>query len=206
VPAFRARHQESTSPRDEPAQLAPPLDDAVLRARLLQGDAWAQEALYRKYAQSLWSLALRLLGDRAEAEAVVAQIFGQVLRAPAPPHDLRVWLMRLALRALRRRLRRRALLQRLGLEQASSGEWFEEQASRSLGPAAAGEFRRLAQLLETMPVRRRIVWCLRHVEGFSLEEVAAFSGCAFSTALRELRAAQAVIAAQLELELEDSER
>jgi RNA polymerase sigma-70 factor (ECF subfamily) len=204
VPAFRARHQERISPRDEPAQLAPPLDDAALRTRLQQADAWAQEALYRKYAQSLWGLALRLLGDRAEAEAVVAHTFSEVLRAAVPPRDLRAWLMRLALGAIQRRLRRRALLRRLGLAQAGSAEWFEQQAAQTLGPAAAGEYRQLAQLLETMPVRWRVVWCLRYVEGCTLEEVAAFSGCPFASAVREIRAAHAVISAQIELE--DSER
>jgi RNA polymerase sigma-70 factor (ECF subfamily) len=204
VPAFRARHQERISPRDEPAQLTPPLEDAALRGRLLLGDRWAQDALYRKYAQALWGLALRFLGDRAEAQAVVAHTFSEVLREPAPPRDLRAWLMRLSLGAIQRRLRRRALLRRLGLEHASSVAWFEAQAAQALGPAAGADFRRLAQLLEAMPVRRRVVWCLRHVEGCSLEEVAAWSGCAFAIAVREIRAAQAVISPQIELE--DGER
>lgn len=171
---------------------------------MLLGDRWAKEALYRKYAQPLWGVALRFLGDRRDAEAVLAQTFAQMLREPAPPRDLRAWLLRLSLRAIQRRLRRRAFLRRLGLPHASSAAWFEARAAQALGRDAAGEFRRLALLLEAMPVRRRMLWCLRHVEGYSLEEVAALSGCVFGLAVREIRAAQAVISSQIELE--DGER
>jgi len=54
-------------------------DDAQLAVRAQGGDAWAEEALYRRHAAHIYHLAYRLLGARADAEDVVQEAFVAVL-------------------------------------------------------------------------------------------------------------------------------
>ncbi len=49
--------------------------DSHLVALVAEGDATALEALYDRYGEAAWSLALRILGDQSLAEAVVREVF-----------------------------------------------------------------------------------------------------------------------------------
>ncbi|HEX8862129.1 MAG TPA: sigma-70 family RNA polymerase sigma factor [Actinomycetes bacterium] len=49
--------------------------DSHLVALVAEGDATALEALYDRYGEAAWSLALRILADQSLAEAVVREVF-----------------------------------------------------------------------------------------------------------------------------------
>lgn len=205
MPAFNARKQQRFTPSDRPTQLAPPLGDVELRARLLQGDRWAREAFYRKYVQSVWGLALRLLGDREAAERAVEDTFVRALRELAQLEDRRAlhgWLMGLTVAHAQRSLQRRRVLHWFGFRRGRRASLWAEQARLALGPEYACTFRRLAELLDRMPLQRRVVWCLRCLEGCSLDEVAEYCALSLAQVGGELRLARASVAARLGLELE----
>lgn len=190
-------------PPSEPTPLSPPLDDAELSERLAQGDRWAQEAVYRKYVQVVWGLALRLMGNRADAEDVVQDTFAEALRDAGQMRDrrmLRGWLMGVTVHQAHRRFRKRRLLQKLGLDRGERTHMLDEQAGRSLDPELATDLRKLGQRLEQLPPRRRIAWCLRYMEGCSLEEVAQYCACSLATAKREISAAHATLRDVLDIE------
>lgn len=203
VRATKLRKPERVRSPDEPTPLSPPLDDAELSERLAQGDRWAQEAFYRKYVQVVWALALRLMGNRADAEDVLQDTFAEALRDAGQMRDRRVlrsWLMSVAVHQAHRRFRRRRLLRRLGLERREHAYALEQHASGAAGPETATELRKLAQVLEQLPARRRIAWCLRAMAGCSLEEVAEYCACSLATAKRDISAAHAEIRRHLDIE------
>ena len=65
----------------EPVQAAEAVSDGELIARTGSGDRDAFELLYRRYARSVFGLALRRLGDRARAEDAVQETFASVWRS-----------------------------------------------------------------------------------------------------------------------------
>ena len=62
------------------------MDDRELAARLRRGDAAALSALYDRYARVVLALVLRIVGNRAEAEDLLQEVFLQAWRR-APEYD-----------------------------------------------------------------------------------------------------------------------
>ena len=110
-------------------------DDESLVRRIQERDERALEALYDRYSTAVYSLALRILSDRAAAEDVLGDVFWRVWRA-AETHDpdrgcVVAWIMTIARRRaideLRMRVRRE---RREGPRQAA------QPVRTSGGPAA----------------------------------------------------------------------
>src|SRR6187397_2465221 len=64
-----------------PAVAADECTDGELITRSAEGDRNAFEVLYRRYARSVFGLALRRLGDRGRAEDAVQETFASIWRA-----------------------------------------------------------------------------------------------------------------------------
>ena len=148
----------------------PPLTDAGLLAALRRGEADALGAAYHRYAPELLLLARRLLGNAAEAEDVVQDLFVGLPEALARYEDrgqlagwLRTLVARLALMRLRSGRRRRE----------SPLELAPPPAARHPEPTGALT---LAALLAALPEAQRLVVVLRAIEGYSHAEVAALLG------------------------------
>jgi len=202
VPAFEARKQKRVRRASEPTPLAPPLEDAELALRLAEGDRWAQEAFYRKYVQLVWGVSLRLMGNRADAEDVVQDTFAEALRDAKQLRDGRMfrrWLMSIAVHQAHRRFRRRRLLRTLGLDRGEEAVTLDALASPLAGPDVAIELRKLGEVLQALPPRRRIAWSLRMLEGCSLDEVADLCGCSLATAKRDILAAHRALRAHVDI-------
>ena len=168
--------------------------EAALVARAQAGDVAAFERLSGAYADRLFMLLLRLLGDRAEAEDVAQEV---MLRAWRGINGFRgrssyfTWLYRIAVneanRALERRARRPAGVP-LGPEELQLPASPEEDPSRQ---AEARELRlALARALGELPPPLRTAIVLRDVEGLSTQEAAAIAGvgqAAFKSRLHQAR-------------------
>src|SRR5215471_13918475 len=95
--------------------------DAELVQRATEGDAWAEEALYRRYAELVIGTAKRLLGNADEAMDVAQDSFLTAFEKLSTLRDastFKTWLMQIAVRNVHRRFRRRRLLGWLGLDQS----------------------------------------------------------------------------------------
>jgi RNA polymerase sigma-70 factor (ECF subfamily) len=176
-------------------------DDVTLVERAKEGNRWAEEMLFRRHVRGVWRVALRLVGNVADAEDVVQDTFATVLQALESLRDgqaLRAWLLQVAVRHAHRRLRRRRLRRFLGLEDDASEEVLAEApGATQAGAEARAELAWMDRSLARLPSAERIAWVLRNVEGEALEDVARACGCSLATAKRRIAAAEARLAAHL---------
>ncbi len=168
------------------------LPDAALVARVAKHDAAAFELLYRRHAPFALNLAVRIQGSTQDVEDVVHDAFLRAHQRLAELRDVsafRAWLGSIVVRLVRTRLRRRRLLNVLGLANPDPVE-LEAIASQDANPEARAELAQIYALLQTLPPDERIAWTLRHVERHRLEGVAELTGCSLATAKRRIARAQ----------------
>jgi RNA polymerase sigma-70 factor (ECF subfamily) len=160
--------------------IQPELPDRL--ARDLDGSF---EELVLAHQRLVFGLALRVVGDRADAEEVAQDTFERAYHALAGyPAErvaamrLRPWLARIALNLARNRLRRRPPPAR-PLEDGD-GQPVAVAAPAAAEPAAVAERGQerelLAELLAGLPRPYREAVVLRHVEGLAYAEVAEVLG------------------------------
>ncbi len=173
--------------------LAPP-DDGVLVASMALGDRRALGDLYDRYAPLCLAVGRRILGDQAESEEVMHEVFVEAFRAAATYQQergsVRTWLtLRMRSRCLDR-VKSAGRSRRVGLEDVAPG--------RMVAPAvgATGDERRVAEVLLTLPPDQRLVIELAYFDGLSSSEIAERVGVPLGTvksrtaaALAKLRAA-----------------
>lgn len=188
----RPRARERSGPREKPWET---LDDATLVERALDGDRWAEEALYRRHVRRITGTVMRLLGDRTEAEDVVQETFVRALGELDQLRDESAfggWLLQIAVRKVHRRFRRRRLRRLLGFTHEGDLP-LDSLVSPSASPEERTELQLLARALDSVGGPERTAWALRHIEGHKLKDIAAACGCSLATAKRRIEVAQARI-------------
>jgi RNA polymerase sigma-70 factor (ECF subfamily) len=173
------------------------VEDAELVERARGGDGWAEEMIYRRHVGAVASTARRLLRDPAEAADVVQETFliaFEKLGSLGEPGALRGWLARIAVSRVHRRWRwRRLKLWGAAVEDES----LLDVAAPGLTPPERAELAMIDERLRAMPVKLRVPWVLRHVVGYSLDEVATACECSLASVKRYLVKAEAEIAAAI---------
>jgi RNA polymerase sigma-70 factor, ECF subfamily len=165
-----------------------------LLARAQGGDVAAFEALVGDRVDRLFAVALRLVGDRADAEDVVQET---LLRAWRGIHSFRggstffTWLYRIAVNEANRSLQKGARRPRtidLG------NDHVQTRPSLDHGPAQRAESQELRTALEAalraLPLPHRTAVVLRDIEGLSTRQAADVVGvgeAAFKSRLHEGR-------------------
>src|SRR5690606_34209531 len=145
-----------------------------LLARARAGEMAAFEQIYRMFERPVYTLALRLLADRDEAQEVLHDAMLQIFRTlpqfrgEAP---FWAWLRRIATNEALMRLRRRGRLHYTD-EVPEPADALED----ALLPPAAAETGRLLAAMESLPETARTVLWLYHVEGHTHEEIGALMG------------------------------
>lgn len=188
--------------RADKARAEASIADEKLVARALEGDRWADEAIFRKHARFIGSLAGRLLRSRSEAEDVVQDTFALALTELPKlrdPTKLRGWLTRIAVSQVRRRFRRARLLRVFGLDRSEEEVGLADLASPGVDAHTAALLLDLDRALGELDGDRRIAWMLRYVEGEQLEDVAVACGCSLATVKRRIAAADEHVRARVEL-------
>jgi RNA polymerase sigma-70 factor (ECF subfamily) len=182
------------SPGGRASAAGGPATEAELIARAQAGDVAAFEQLSGAYADRLFMLLLRLLGDRGEAEDVAQEV---MLRAWRGIDHFRgrssyfTWLYRIAVNEANRALEkqaRRPVGVSLGPDELQLPAPAADEPSRQ---AEASELRMaLGQALAELPPPLRTAIVLRDVEGLSTQEAAEIAGvgeAAFKSRLHQAR-------------------
>jgi RNA polymerase sigma-70 factor, ECF subfamily len=166
--------------------------DAALVIAARAGEAWAQEALFRRHARMALGLAHRLLPHDQEVDDIVQDCFVSALQRLGSldnPQAFAAWLGSIVVRMVGKRLRRRRLLARLGLRAPE-----EIDADAVAAPSAPGdvavELRRVYALLTHLPTEARIALVLRRVDGLDVPQIAVKMGLSLSTVKRRLKVAE----------------
>lgn len=184
-------------PASSPIPLTPSVSDAELVRRALDGDAWAEEAIYRRYVALVLGTSRRLLADNSDAEDVAQETFAAAFGAWSQlrePERLRHWLLQIAVRKVHRRFRRRKLLRALGFDDGGHDATLAVLARSDCPQETRMELALLSKALDKLSANDRVAWMLRHVEGLSLEEVAQECGCSLAAAKRRIASAAQRIA------------
>jgi RNA polymerase sigma-70 factor, ECF subfamily len=141
----------------------------------LRGDAMAFRAIVERHHRGLFGLALRMVGDRAEAEDLVQEAFARAyghLTDFDPCYRLSTWLYRITLNLCRDFLkspRRRERPGQLGgMEEAGA-----LLADSAVTPDQAETVRRVQQALAKLKPQYREILVLKDLEELSYEEIRA---------------------------------
>jgi RNA polymerase sigma-70 factor (ECF subfamily) len=184
---FSSRREASVSELSVPE----PSDDELV-SRAQGGDAWAEEALFRRHIGRAGQIATRLLGRGCDAEDAIQDSFVIALEQLPKLREgaaFRSWLLRIVVHQAHRRYRKRRMLTRLGFVQHDDLDGLCSQSRSDLSPDLRAELAKLDLVLQGIATADRFAWILRHVEGFRLEEVAAACNCSLATAKRRIAAA-----------------
>jgi RNA polymerase sigma-70 factor (ECF subfamily) len=182
-----------------PQVVANEATDGELILRTGDGDRGAFEVLYRRYARSVFGLALRRLGDRGRAEDAVQETFASVWRGARSYRPERgpggPWIYAVA---------RNAIVDRSRARNEPAVE-APEQESHEPGPPEHAEASwtawRIHRALEELSDNERAVIELAYWSGLSQSEVAEYLAIPLGTVKTRTRAALARLADLLEEEL-----
>lgn len=140
-----------------------------------------------EYAARLYTVAYRLLGNRADAEDAVQRALLKAFEAResyAPRWALSTWLYRVLTNVCIDELRRR---RRVPPEPLPAGR-AATQVERS----------DLARALDTVPREARVLLALHYVNGLSYQELAAIRGISVNTVKSQLARGKAILKQALE--------
>jgi len=153
-------------------------------------------AVFRQYSGYVAAIAFRLLGRDNEIDDVVQEVFlaaTRSLRNLREPAAIKGWLATVAVRVVRRKLRRRRVRAFFGAD--VQPDYSEVVVAASQDKALL--ITRAYQILDQLPVDEKIAWMLRHAEGEPLDAVATICGCSLATVKRRIAAAQAALGEEL---------
>ena len=165
-----------TSPRENSAGGAQ--TDRALVARMAQGEEDAVGDLYDRYAAPLFGLAVRVVGERADAEEVVMEAFTQAWRTARGYNEQRgsvgAWLtMMVRSRALdlgRSRQRRERMTTRGAPEETAGISLRRDDPSRSV--EMSEQRRNVEEALKALPLMQRTAIELAYYDGLTHSEIA----------------------------------
>ena len=148
--------------------------------------------LIETHQRMVFSIALRLTGDRGLAEEIAQDVFLQLFRSAEKltgDEHTRFWLRRVAIHRATDALRRRSRH-----PEAEAEEWVEEQHDVALGPGDQAQMNssataRIEELLIALPEPLRVVVVLRYQEDMAPGEIADLLGQPVATVKSHLQRA-----------------
>jgi RNA polymerase sigma-70 factor (ECF subfamily) len=177
---------------DAPGNTGVAPTDAALVVAARAGEAWAQEALFRRHSRMAMGLAHRLLPRDEDVDDVVQDCFVSALQRLSSldnPQAFAAWLGSIVVRTVGKRLRRRRLLGRLGLRSAEHID-LDTLVAPQAPTEAALELKRIYAVVARLSSEERVALILRRVEEMEIPQIAEQMGLSMSTVKRRLKAAE----------------
>ena len=150
----------------------------ALVSRVLQGDAEAFAPIVARYRTEFGRYARHMLGNREEAEDAVQETFVRAFRSLGScrdPERFGAWAFRILVNRCRTARRRMSGRRR---EERELEPGRELESSDPADPLAWRE--EIDRALGRLPQDQREAFLLRHVEGYSYEEMVSLTGAGVS--------------------------
>jgi len=148
------------------------------------GDLGAFERLMGLYERRVFLVAVRLLGNSADAQDAAQEVFLRLYRhLRRMDRDPGPWIYRVTVNVCRDMARRR-------LPSAAPAEAAAAQAPAEEGMALAERLGLVERALRTLPERQRAALVLRDVEGLTTRETASVLGTTEATVRSHVSAAR----------------
>jgi RNA polymerase sigma-70 factor (ECF subfamily) len=174
-------------------------DELTLVERCRRGDLGAFEELYRLHAGRLYSVALRLVGNPADAEDLLQEIFlaaHRKLDTFRGESALGTWLYRLATNLCLDHLRSRSGRSRQVTDALDDDAGLPDPSSATLAEQTVTKMD-LERALARLPEGCRAAFVLHDVEGLEHREVAEVLGVAEGTSKSQVHKARMKLRALL---------
>jgi RNA polymerase sigma-70 factor (ECF subfamily) len=181
--------------------------DAELVRRCLAGDEGAYRELLGRYERQVYTLAMRMVRIREDAEDLTQETFVRMFGALErydPSRPFPAWLLTIAARLSIDHLRRRRVktIPLFRSEPGSDEEYVVDLRDPGIGPEEITEMReeeRNAEaLIASLPEHYRIVVVLRHQQDMSYEEIAEALRLPLGTVKARIHRARRLLKERLE--------
>ena len=195
----------------EPSSVSHQVDEVALIAQSQRGDLAAFDALVLRHQQEVFAVAMRMLGDRDEAQDVAQDAFVRAYRSIGAfrgEAKLSTWLVSITMNLCRNRRRwwarrRRIIVASLDEPiETEEGTLGHEVADPSPSPASAAERherqQQLAGALQMLSEGERSIVILRDIQGYAYEEIADVLCCRVGTVKSRLSRARLRLRALLD--------
>jgi RNA polymerase sigma-70 factor (ECF subfamily) len=165
--------------------------DAELARLAAEGDAAAFDEIYNRHRRVVYSIALRMTGNLADAEDLTQDSFVSVLRRIGSFRGdalFSTWLYRVAVNQVKMHFRRR----KSRPEDQTSGELPD----RGPNPARRADYQQIIdrltidEAMRTLPRGYQTAFNLYDVEGYKHIEIARLLGCSEGTSKSQLHKAR----------------
>jgi RNA polymerase sigma-70 factor (ECF subfamily) len=168
----------------------------ALAEGLKRGDERAFEQLYREYADGVFHVGLRVLGDASLAQDVLQEVFLVVFRRIETwrgEGSLKAWLYQITVRCALRAKRRRPFTIDFENEEETSPPAVRDP------PPAEMDFRAaVSREIDRLPTRARMVFVMFVVEGLTHPEIARILEVDEGTSKSQLHYARSLLKRRLE--------
>lgn len=172
------------------------LTEAEAIGQAQQGDAAAFEYLYKSHCRRVYSLCLRMIKNRAEAEDLTQQAFLQLFRKIGTfrgESGFSTWLHRVTVNIVLMHLRRKKPAEILFEDlyrPSSDDEGPRERGSSDTSMCGAIERLNLMRAIRKLPSGYKQVFLLHDVVGYEHSEIAGLLGCSTGCSKSQLHKAR----------------
>lgn len=161
------------------------LCETELLRQLREGNGNSFKELYDLYKNRIFSTAMRMLGNRQDAEDAAQEVFVLIFRNIKNCREdaaFPAWVYRIAMNTCINHLKKRKRFKSEELSDSSPAEPLNESTGNS--PAALQSF--IEQEITRLPEKSRTVFILHEIEGFKHEEIAGIMGISPGTSKSQL--------------------
>jgi RNA polymerase sigma-70 factor, ECF subfamily len=172
------------------------MEDADLVRKAQQGDILAFEQLVFRHDKKVLSIAARYVTSADDAKDIYQEVFLRVYRGLKRfrfKSEFSTWVHRITVNVcLTHRSRRRRTMQTLLLDDRGEddgeahGEVRDPAAGPDLQAVNADISARIERALRSLSPKQKMVFTLRHFEGYKLNEIALMMNCVEGTVKRYL--------------------
>jgi RNA polymerase sigma-70 factor (ECF subfamily) len=182
--------------------------DAVRLAQ--QGDAAAFERIYRLHSRKVYTLCLRMVGDRTEAEDLTQEVFLQLFRKINTfrgESAFSTWLHRMSVNIVLMRFRKKPIAQ-ASLDTVTNSEEEPNTPSKEFGGPDLrlnGVVDRvtLETAINELPPGYKAMFILHDVQGYNHDEIAEIYGCTAGNSKSQVHKARTRLRELLQQTVED---